>query len=69
MAGEYGWKPEQILAMPIDQPPQLIHAMLHRKGIEVYRTNPEKDENAPNLSERLKAIFQPIDTTDEVWPD
>jgi len=64
LGNEYGWSAECILAMPIDQPPQLIHAMLHRRRVKVYRKNPEKEENTPSLSERMKAIFAPVDTAD-----
>jgi hypothetical protein len=69
MAGEYGWQQEGIISMPIDQPPQLIHAMLVRRGVKVFRSKPIKDESAPSLSDRIKQIFQPIDTTQELWPD
>ena len=63
LAGEYGWTTDQILDMPIDQPPQLIHAMLHRRGVKVFKRSFEKDDAMPSLSDRMKAILQ-VDTTE-----
>ena len=63
IAGEYGWTADEILAMPIDQPPQLIHAMLHRRGVKVFKRSFEKDKEAPSLADRMKSILH-IDTSE-----
>ena len=63
IASEYGWTQEQILSMPIDQTPQLVHAILHRKGVKCYYKQYEKDENAPSLFERIQAL-KGVDTTE-----
>lgn len=57
LASEYGWKPDAILNMPIDQTPQLIHAILARKGVKVYRTTPDVERTQKSLSDRIKSIF------------
>lgn len=57
LASEYGWQPEAILDMPIDQTPQLIHAILCRKGVKVFRTVADVDRTQQSLCDRIKSIF------------
>jgi hypothetical protein len=57
LASEYGWTPDQIIDLPSDVAAQLIHAILYRKGVKVWKGNPTRDESAPSLSERLNDIF------------
>ena len=64
LASEYGWTKDEILMMPIDQTPQLVHAILHRKGVRCYFKNQEKDESAPSLYERIQKLKGEIDTTE-----
>jgi hypothetical protein len=47
--------------MPIDQPPQLIHAILIRKGVQVFRKTHDVASDAC-LSDRIKSIFSQVDT-------
>ena len=61
LASEYGWEPDAILNMPIDQTPQLIHAILARKGVKVYRTTPDVERTQQSLSDRIKSIFDSIE--------
>jgi hypothetical protein len=42
----------------MDQTPQLIHAILHRRGVRVFRKTPDIDKSAPRLADRVAAIFQ-----------
>lgn len=61
LASEYGWEPDAILNMPIDQTPQLIHAILARKGVKVYRTTPDVERTRQSLCDRIKSIFDSIE--------
>jgi hypothetical protein len=61
LASEYGWSADTIIGMPIDQPPQLIHAILIRKGVQVFRKVPDGASDAC-LSDRIKSIFSQVDT-------
>jgi hypothetical protein len=51
---------------PVDQTPQLIHAILHRKGVVCFRSTPNVDGEAPSLRDRIKAIADSIDTAEKV---
>ena len=62
LASEYGWEPDRILDLPCDVTTQLTHAILHRKGVKVWRANSPQVESAPNLQSRLDSIFGKIDT-------
>jgi hypothetical protein len=64
LASEYGWTMEEILGLPIDQTPQLIHAMLTRKGIKCYYAKPIADPSAPSLADRLRELSN-LDTVNE----
>ena len=57
LASEYGWTRETIMELPIDQTPQLVHAILVRKGVRVFRKSYEVDSSLPTLSERMRAIL------------
>lgn len=64
IASEYGWRRDEILALPIDQTPQLIHAMMARKGVKCYYAKPITDPTAPSLAERLREMAK-LDTTNK----
>jgi len=63
LASEYGWEPDRILDLPCDVSAQLIHAILHRKGVKVWRANTPQVESTLSLQSRLDSIFGKIDTT------
>ena len=62
LASEYGWTVDQIMEIPIDQIAQIMHAILHRRGVRTFRKNLMKDSNTPSLADRLKDIFGKVDT-------
>ena len=64
IASEYGWSMEEILSLPIDQTPQLIHAAMARKGIRCYYAKPIADPSAPSLADRLRELAN-LDTADK----
>ena len=57
MASEYGWETDDIMETPIDQIAQLVHAIMHRRGVRVYRSNITKAAGTPSLADRIKGIF------------
>ena len=62
LANEYGWSMEYILGLPVDVTAQLIHALLHRKGVKTHRRVLVRDESAGDLASRLDSIFRQVDT-------
>ena len=52
--------------LPLDVFPQLLHAILYRKGRCPIRCNPIVDESAPSLAERLERIKLTFDTDDDL---
>jgi hypothetical protein len=46
--------------LPIDQSAQLIHAILVRRSVKVFRRHHIHDKDAPSLADRMRAI---LDTT------
>jgi hypothetical protein len=60
LASEYGWSQSDIMDMPIDQPPQLIHAILSRRGVRVFRKTYQTESDAPSLSERMRTILDTV---------
>jgi hypothetical protein len=61
LASEYGWSIETISNMPIDQTSQLIHALLHRKGVKVYLKTYEVDDQHESLADRIAKIMNLVD--------
>ena len=61
LASEYGWTIETISSMPIDQTSQLIHALLHRKGVKVFRRRYEVEDDFEPLADRIAKIMQSVD--------
>jgi hypothetical protein len=62
LASEYGWNIETIASIPIDQTSQLIHALLHRKGVRVFRKRYEVETDVEPLADRIAKIIQTVDT-------
>ena len=62
LASEYGWTIETISSMPIDQTSQLIHAVLNRKGVKVFRRRYEVEDDFEPLADRIAKIMQSVDT-------
>lgn len=62
LASEYGWDIETISSIPIDQTSQLIHALLHRKGVRVFRKRYEVETDVEPLADRIAKIMQSVDT-------
>ena len=62
LASEYGWTIETISSMPIDQTSQLIHALLHRRGVKVFRKRYEVEDDFEPLADRIAKIMQAVDT-------
>jgi len=61
LASEYGWSIETISSIPIDQTSQLIHALLHRRGVKVFRKRYEIETNAEPLADRIARIMNSVD--------
>lgn len=61
LASEYAWPIEYIMELPTDVTAQLIHAILHRKGVRTRLTTVSVDEQAEPLAGRLSAIWGKID--------
>ena len=61
LASEYGWTIETISSMPIDQTSQLIHALLHRKGVKAFRRRYEVEDDFEPLADRIAKIMQSVD--------
>ena len=61
MGSEYGWSADAIMDMPIDQTAQLVHAIMHRRGVRVFLKNPETDGTRQSLADRVRSIFEVID--------
>jgi hypothetical protein len=59
-ASEYGWSADETMNKPLDQIPQLIHAILHRRGVRVFRKTPQVDQSAPRLADRVKHVFESL---------
>jgi hypothetical protein len=66
LGSEYGWKAEDIMDTPIDQIAQLVHAIMHRRGVRVFRSHIEREKDAPSLADRMKSIFTQADIDTEV---
>ena len=64
LASEYGWSIETISNIPVDQTTQLIHALLHRRGIKVFRKRYEVEANVESLADRISKIMNSVDTID-----
>jgi len=64
-AAEYGWKPQDIDALPIDEEAELFHAILYRKGAKCYRREIQTEEYQIGLAELAELRKQDeIDTDD-----
>jgi len=50
-ASEYGWTPQQIDALPIDEEAELLHAILYRKGAKTYRKEIQTEQYTVSLAE------------------
>jgi hypothetical protein len=61
LASEYGWSIETIASIPIDQTSQLIHALLHRRGVKVFRKRYEVETDIESLSDRIAKIMNSVD--------
>jgi hypothetical protein len=61
LASEYGWSIETIASIPIDQTTQLIHALLHRRGIKVFRKRYEVETDIEPLADRIAKIMNSVD--------
>ena len=61
LASEYGWSIETISSIPIDQTSQLIHALLHRRGIKVFRKRYEVETDVEPLADRIAKIMSLVD--------
>ena len=61
LASEYGWTVMQALETPVDQTQQLMHAIMHRKGLATMRKHLSYDTLDKPLSERMRDIFAEID--------
>jgi hypothetical protein len=61
LASEYGWSIETISSIPIDQTSQLIHALLHRRGVKVFRKRYEIETNVEPLADRIARIMNSVD--------
>jgi len=61
LASEYGWSIETISSIPIDQTSQLIHALLHRRGVKVFRKRYEIETNVEPLADRISRIMNLVD--------
>jgi len=61
LASEYGWNIETISSIPIDQTSQLIHALLHRRGVKVFRKRYEIETNVEPLADRIAKIMNLVD--------
>jgi len=61
LASEYGWSIETIASIPIDQTTQLIHALLHRRGIKVFRKRYEVETDVESLADRIAKIMNSVD--------
>jgi hypothetical protein len=61
LASEYGWSIETISSIPIDQTSQLIHALLHRRGVKVFRKRYEIETNIEPLADRIAKIMNSVD--------
>lgn len=61
LASEYGWSIETIASIPIDQTSQLIHALLHRRGIKVFRKRYEVETDIEPLADRIAKIMNSVD--------
>jgi len=61
LASEYGWSIETISSIPIDQTSQLIHALLHRRGVKVFRKRYEIETNVEPLADRIAKIMNSVD--------
>ena len=61
LASEYGWSIETIASIPIDQTSQLIHALLHRRGVKVFRKRYEIETNIEPLADRIARIMNSVD--------
>lgn len=64
LASEYGWSIETISNIPIDQTTQLIHALLHRRGVKVFRKHYEVEASIESLADRIAKIMNFVDTTE-----
>jgi hypothetical protein len=61
LASEYGWSIETISDIPIDQSSQLIHALLHRRGVKVFRKRYEIETDIESLADRIAKIMSAVD--------
>lgn len=61
LASEYGWSIETISNIPVDQTTQLIHALLHRRGVKVFRKRYEVETNVESLADRIAKIMNSVD--------
>ncbi len=61
LAAEYGWNIEYILNLSEDVTTQLYHAILHRKGVTVWRNRMQTENRSESLSDRCRSIFGQID--------
>ena len=61
LASEYGWSIETIASIPIDQSSQLIHALLHRRGVKVFRKRYEVETDIEPLAHRIAKIMSAVD--------
>jgi hypothetical protein len=61
LASEYGWSIETIASIPIDQTSQLIHALLHRRGVKAFRKRYEIETNIEPLADRIARIMNSVD--------
>jgi hypothetical protein len=61
LASEYGWQPDLSLDLPVDVVAQLCHAILHRKGVRVFRSISEASTDEQPLAARLEGIWGKVD--------
>ena len=64
LASEYGWSIETISNIPVDQTTQLIHALLHRRGVKVFRKRYEVETSVESLADRIAKIMNSVDIID-----
>ena len=66
LASEYGWNISTIHELPIDQTPQLLHALLNKKGVVCFLREYEREEGQISLRDKIASVIEDIDTTDLV---
>jgi hypothetical protein len=58
LASEYGWSIDYAMGVPCDVSAQLLHAILYRKGVVVFRNQDGTGEPTGSLANKLESIFE-----------